>query len=242
MSYILDALKQSERRRNRQTPEAVLPEPAGAPPPRRLPLYRRRLFRLLMIIVLAMLIGLGLARFAARWLELPPVAEPAPQAQIPVIPDTSEDIAVTPPQPARQPIVISSSSNSPRILVEEPPVVSLNEPEPTPAQREQTTQAAPTNANVPAGSLSQAPPSEPVFDPGVPDIRELPASIRSRLPPLILSVHIYSPDPAARMANINGQMLREGQNVGSLGIERITPKGVVLSFQGNEFHLGSVGG
>ncbi|MCC4264521.1 general secretion pathway protein GspB [Oceanimonas baumannii] len=237
MSYILDALKQSERRRNRQTPEAVLPEPAGAPPPKRQPLYRHRLFRLLMIIVLAMLIGLGLARFAARWLELPPVAEPVPQAQIPVIPDTSEDIAVTPPQPARQPIVISS--NSPRILVEEPPAVSLNEPS---AQREQTTQAAPTNANMPAGSVSQATPPEPVFDPGVPDIRELPASIRSRLPPLILSVHIYSPDPAARMANINGQMLREGQNVGSLGIERITPKGVVLSFQGNEFHLGSVGG
>ncbi|WP_369409665.1 general secretion pathway protein GspB [Zobellella iuensis] len=82
----------------------------------------------------------------------------------------------------------------------------------------------------------------PEFNPGVPDLRELPASIRARLPALTLSVHIYSATPAGRMANINGQMLREGQQWGPLQVRDITPKGVILGFEGQEFHLSSVGG
>ncbi|MDP5293451.1 general secretion pathway protein GspB [Oceanimonas sp. CHS3-5] len=240
MSYILDALKQSERRRNRQATAVKPPVPTDVPPPPPRPLYRRRLFWLLLILLLALPLGYLLGRAGVGWLGLTP--DPAPQAQAPVTPGpapvVAEDAATAEALPARKPIVIT---DTPRILVEEPPTVSLNEPKPALPPTSGENAPAPI-ATEPAGPKPETAPPEPVFDPGVPDIRELPASIRSRLPALILSVHIYSPDPAARMANINGEMLREGQNVGALSIERITPKGVVLRFQGNDFHLGSVGG
>ncbi|WP_107852376.1 general secretion pathway protein GspB [Oceanimonas marisflavi] len=233
MSYILDALKQSERRRmGRATPPGQSSPPEPPAPPAR-PFYRRRLLWLLLLLVLALPIGYGLGRFAVNWLELASSPDPATTPAPLTIDD--EPRAIEPP--ARQPIVVDDAPA--RILVEAPPAVSLNEPKPASSRPDRAT---PPSPDLPTEPVQQAAPPEPVFDPGVPDIRELPASIRSRLPALTLSVHIYSPDPAARMANINGQMLREGQNAGPVSIERITPKGVVLRFQGNDFHLGSVGG
>lgn len=245
MSYILDALKQSERRRNSRVPASRPAAPAELAPPPATPFYRRRLPWILILLILALPVGYLLGRFGAGWLGLAP--KPAPQAQAPVTqpaPIVAEDTAEAPP--AREPIVISG--NTPHILVEAPPAVSLNEPKPKPESKpapsrpDRATAATPPNPALPTEPVQQAAPPEPVFDPGVPDIRELPASIRSRLPALTLSVHIYSPDPAARMANINGQMLREGQNSGGITVQSITPKGVILRFQGNDFHLGSVGG
>ncbi|WMC10526.1 general secretion pathway protein GspB [Oceanimonas pelagia] len=244
MSYILDALKQSERRRNRRVPASGPAAPAETPPPPAPPFYRRRLPWLLLMLLLALPVGYLLGRFGAGWLGLSTTPEPPPQAQTPLTSEPASHMkepAEAPP--ARTPVVIVPQT--PRILVEAPPAVSLNEPQPGP--RPETAPPAPEQTNAATAALPAKPersaaPPEPAFDPGVPDIRELPAGVRSRLPALTLSVHIYSPDAAARMVNINGQMLREGQNMGQVGIERITPRGVVLRFQGNDFHLGSVGG
>nr|WP_275588094.1 general secretion pathway protein GspB [Oceanisphaera litoralis] len=107
------------------------------------------------------------------------------------------------------------------------------------------TTAAPTiviTGPDPVADLDPVSVPEPAFDPGVPDLRELPASIRAKLPALTLSVHIYSKTAGSRMASINGQMLREGQQLGALRLQSITPRGVILSFDGQEFHLRSIGG
>ena len=236
MSYILDALKQSERQRSRHPAESGLPLPPEPGGPARMPFYRRWWWWLLVILVLALLAGYGLGRIGSGWLELSP-APPLPAAgeqQAPQAEAEAEPAASAPPAQVaeRGPIIIDSPPV--RILVDDPPALSLTAP-------------GPVNPPVPAAPPASAPvvapaPPEPPFDPGVPDLRELPANIRARLPALTLSVHIYSATPASRMANINGQMLREGQQLGALQLRSITPRGVILSFEGQEFHLNSVGG
>lgn len=234
MSYILDALKQSERQRSRHPPAAGMAlQPASPGPTRTPPFYRRWLWWLLAGLVVALLAGYGLGKLGSRWLQAPPgpvPSSPDPQQETSVEPAVPPTVATL---PRREPIIIDSAPV--RILVDEPPALSLTAPEPAPAPI-----SAPTAPVVAAPTRAQEPP-EPVFDPGVPDLRELPASVRARLPALTLSVHIYSATPAGRMANINGQMLREGQQLGGLQLRSITPRGVILSFEGQEFHLNSVG-
>jgi general secretion pathway protein B len=71
---------------------------------------------------------------------------------------------------------------------------------------------------------------------GVPGLKNLPTDIQRELPKLTLSFLVYSDKPADRMLNINGQMMREGQEVApGLKIEEITPEGAILSYKGHRF-------
>jgi general secretion pathway protein B len=58
------------------------------------------------------------------------------------------------------------------------------------------------------------------------------------LPELNLDVHVYSEVPAERFVLINSARYQEGERLkeGPL-LERITPKGVILSYQGQRFSL-----
>ncbi|MFP2769853.1 general secretion pathway protein GspB [Oceanisphaera sp. KMM 10153] len=236
MSYILDALKQSERKRSRQASSAeTAPPPGEIPSLQRTPGYRHRLWWLPAGVLLALILGYGLGKIGSAWLQSPQqvITLPVPGATLP------EDAAAAEPDPAttRTPIVIDSSPM--RILLDEPPTLTMN-----PDPRASTT-AAPiivVAGPKPLTASDSVSVPEPAFDPGVPDLRELPASIRTKLPALTLSVHIYSKTAGSRMASINGQMLREGQQIGALRLQSITPKGVILNFEGQAFHLKSVGG
>ncbi len=237
MSYILDALKQSERQRGRQTPSAEMGIPAGTTVVPPAPRSRRRLGWLLAGVLLALMLGYGLGKIGASWLQFPSQSIPSPvPAATP--PESGETAAAEPPPAtARTPIVIDSAPV--RILLDDPPALSMN-PAPPAGDTDAPTTGRAQSEPVPSPEPAVIP--EPEFDPGVPDLRELPASIRAKLPALTLSVHIYSKTASSRMASINGQMLREGQQLGSLRLQSITPRGVILSFEGKEFHLKSVGG
>ncbi|WP_417615050.1 general secretion pathway protein GspB [Oceanisphaera sp.] len=240
MSYILDALKQSEHRRTRQTPTKGVVIQAAFPAAEPAPRYRHRLWWRLACLLLALMLGYGLGNIGSNWLQPPPLATrvPGPSA------GSAPPEETTPAQPTSTRVTTTTSipivmdSAPVRILLEEPPALII---QPPPGAR---TAAAP--APVIGSPRPMIPPTpvstpEPGFDPGVPDLRELPASIRAKLPTLMLSVHIYSATASNRMASINGQMLREGQQLGALRLESITPRGVILNIEGQEFHLKSVG-
>jgi general secretion pathway protein B len=71
------------------------------------------------------------------------------------------------------------------------------------------------------------------------ELNELPSSIRQNLPNFSISVHIYEDDPKSRMTRINDRMLREGQELSSgLRLEKITIDGVILSYGKHRFHVG----
>jgi general secretion pathway protein B len=71
------------------------------------------------------------------------------------------------------------------------------------------------------------------------NLKDLPSSVQQSLPPFSISVFIYSEDPAYRMVKINGQMLRESQDLtDGLKLKEITPDGVIFSYQNYRFRVG----
>jgi general secretion pathway protein B len=67
-------------------------------------------------------------------------------------------------------------------------------------------------------------------------IEDLPSSIQRSLPPIAISVSLYSNEPDSRMAKINGAMIREGEYLTTgLRVEEITPDGVIFSYQNYRF-------
>lgn len=239
MSYILDALRQSEHRRRRaQSPHIhnsqMVPADTNTRTTAR---HWRRLLALILFILFALGAGYWMGAIGGRWLQQDdvssrledhglPAADPLDKSA-PAFPATSiivepEDHGVSSPEPTRL-----------TIRVDEPPA---HPPQPEAS----LTSAAPEAEPLTITAAEPAP--GPALDSGVIDMRQLPSAIQARLPSLILSVHIYSDDAASRMVNINGQMLREGQQISpALQLIRITPQGIILNFEDIEFHMNSVG-
>lgn len=97
---------------------------------------------------------------------------------------------------------------------------------------------------LPPGGSETAKPSAPVAkrpsgDPGrVRKLNELPEGMRRELPPLSVSGSMYSPQPAARMLVLDGQVVREGDQLRpGLVLESIGLKSATLSLRGERFLL-----
>jgi general secretion pathway protein B len=72
----------------------------------------------------------------------------------------------------------------------------------------------------------------------IPDINELPASVKSKIPNLTFSTHIFASEPAWRMVGINGVSRREGDSLDEyLQLVEITEEGVVLKYQQHIFQM-----
>ncbi len=70
-------------------------------------------------------------------------------------------------------------------------------------------------------------------------MKELPLSVRQRLPDLSISGHFYDSRPSARVMTVCGKILHEGDAPApGVILERITPDGAVFSYDGYRFHEG----
>ncbi len=70
------------------------------------------------------------------------------------------------------------------------------------------------------------------------EFSQLPEEIRKELPEISVSGHIYSDNPGARIVNINGRILREGEAVTKgLDVKEITMSGVIFSYQDFRFRI-----
>jgi hypothetical protein len=79
----------------------------------------------------------------------------------------------------------------------------------------------------PATPVRRAPPPAPTRV----ALRDLPEAVRSRLPGLAFSTHVYADDADLRAVIANGQRLVEGGRIHGVGIHEITETGVVLAFE-----------
>jgi general secretion pathway protein B len=71
------------------------------------------------------------------------------------------------------------------------------------------------------------------------EISELPPAVRGVLPEFRISGHAYSPDPETRVARINEKILQEGQELApGLRVNEIVPDGVIFAFQGYLLKVG----
>ncbi len=74
--------------------------------------------------------------------------------------------------------------------------------------------------------------------PRVPLLAELPQSLQDKVLPLEFAGHVFSEVPTQRLIMINRKIIREGNMVRTnLRLEEITPNGVILKYQVTRFRM-----
>ena len=261
MSYILDALKKSEKERQKRT----VPDPLDIhdyiahEPKNRRPAW---------VYVLAVVVGLNIG-LLLYWIN-PWQAQKtentgilsvekndalnAPASPSPVQPKNDSEKAVIAEKErepeSKQPSAVKTpervlfagknetvqAAGVPAEKMKQPPVYS-GESEKSPvtaANEQQVTQAAP----VPSGqnTETQAPPPDTHK---IYSVSELPLSLQQSLPAFTISAFLYSDDPAARMVRVNGKMLREGDALPEgLKLNEIRQDELIFGYQGYRIRLG----
>lgn len=221
MSFILDALRKSERERQQQATPGI--GDVGDRPPKK---SANRWW----IAVIAIL-GVNAVLVVALLLRDqgdPPGARTVQPAPVPR----------ATPAPARRPALTAPKREDIRPLAEEIP-------EPAEPGGAGVVAMAATNQPAPAAIVSPPPATRPASPPpaasadaGLPTMDELVLEGRLEMNPLRLDIHVYSEQPTERFVFINMKKYREGEALkeGPRVLD-ITTDGVVLSHQGNRFVL-----
>lgn len=244
MSFILDALKKSETDRQRQGGPALF-EVKVAAPRSALPPWA---------IAIAVLFAANLA--VVMWLLLrhtpqPPADHPAPAATATAAPQPTTIAKAPPPLPATQPVteeppaaeedstpaVIDARHSGRSVAAADAPGVaaaphrngagpSLNPDDYAPAAE------APPETGSASGRVKRG------TEAGVPLYQQVAATPGTQLPQLRLDLHAYAEQPADRWVLINMHKVHEGDSLPEgVHVDRITPSGAVLSYQGSQFLL-----
>lgn len=237
MSYILDALRKSER--ERQQNEPLVLNPIGADP---IELPRRRVSAAtgLTALVLAAVAAGAYWIFATRSTGVvapvvPPPALSSRAVTVPVSPSSAPVIeahaARKVPRPAPElkpsPFVSAHSRRSVRDLAQEAKA-SIDVAAPPPKK---AVAAIPRVATIPA------PASAPASD-SVRFLRAMPAEFRRAIPDLKVTIHIFAPREADRILYINNRQYHAGDRInGDIIVEDIVEDGAVLSYHGERFKL-----
>ena len=217
MSLILDALRKSEAERKRgQAPSLFSPMPLPSSRRRRAPVWP-------MLVGVAVLIVVAVVamRYWPDNAGSESVAEPtvlAPAAQVPA--------TVTAAPPPNLPAPAPAPAKSAPL----PPPSAAAVAPPTSAPAPVAVAAAPT----PPPPVPVAP--EPVAD-YLPGLGSLPPDQRANLPPLKLSMHVWSEQPARRIAIIDGQRVGEGSSLSGAIVAEIRRDGVALDINGQRYLL-----
>jgi len=220
MSLILEALRKSEAERQRaQVPG--LHAPVAVPVPvRAKPGWGPWV---------AALVGATLL-VGTWWVSRPaPVAPPAP-----VVEASPAEAPVAPP-PAPVELAPAAEVPPPEPVPSPPtaPAEPIGEVAPAPAVAERVEPAPPPPDPAPAPGTEPAPP--PVET--LPTLASLAADERAALPPLKVSMFVWSPEPARRFAIVDGQRIGEGALLAGGTVAEIRTDGVVIDLAGRRLLL-----
>lgn len=243
MSYILSALKKAEQERHSGgVPDVLTPQAVGAvetveeePRSPRRATSKLYLAGGVAAVLLASLWAVGMLRFGGAGsgsFEPPPsvsgvTSEPS-RRTIPAPPSGFQpgtlrgQASLSPSPPEAFSGSLSGSLSGDRPVFDDPPPGA-------PGADAGAAEAAAKRAwEWPAGDA-------------IPDVAELPVSLRKSMPPLELTGHLYSlGHPNARKVILNGAALKEGQYLDDdLMVSEITPDGVILDFHGRLFRIGA---
>ena len=211
MSLILDALKKSEAERLRgQTPTLLSPMAAAPSRARAGEKSRLPLQVLIVLLIIALILGYFYTKTPAT--SSPPALAPAVNEESRPVLAMIDPPVVAAPKPA----AIKPAASPPVAVVTPSPIVPTATPEISPAP----------------ASIPEATPATRMAS-----LSELPTEQRQQLPPLKLSMHVYSPEASKRFAIIDGQRVNEGSVLGTAVVEQIRQDGVVLSVQGQSYLL-----
>ena len=249
MSYLLEALKRLEEKRQGERVSDLLTVPAEV--------RREPKTRLLWLYVLsaALLANAGVALWwMAPWrTAIRPVSSQ---------PSTGHREAGTFPAGTAVPAAVKAATDDKPIrpvarqLVEAPLKEKAVGRAPTQvlqAPVERQTRSRLDRQSTGSGAAAEAPPvtsgtsphpqasleAKPRADGKVLAVDELPAAVRNGLPELKVSLHSFSPEQRARLVRINDKTLGEGDVLSpGIRVEEITADGVVMSYEGYRFRVG----
>jgi len=214
VSYILDALKRSEQERRR------IEAPAGEVAPATAPAANRSGLTIFALVIVVANIALLSWHFWFRDPPRQPAPAPAPAASAPAV-------TATPLPPSPQPSLAAASGSEQQAPVA--PLTAVTPPPPTPARATTLAPTEPAPAATPAAAV-------PVATDLPPPLTALPESFRRQLPPINVNVHVYADQPAGRFVLVDMQRFKEGSQLpNGMRLQRITPNGLVLEYQGQQF-------
>jgi len=233
MSYILDALKKSEQQRG------TLDRPVSRPALISGNDNRKRHFGFSIIFVMAALLA---GWFIAQWQQGPDKQKIESAAPISFkevsVKQHSVDISQSETVESKsvEPIVVAQTMQPPAIADSRAPVIHVEEQPPvftsvSPASPVSDMHAVPVSE----GDVY----SEIAANRAIRSLHELPIAVQQSMPEIKIEGHIYDVDPHARMVIINGKVRKEKHIIASgVMLKEITPDGVIISYQGDLFHIG----
>ncbi len=244
MSYILDALKKAERRRQAGAVPGLATVHASAPT------GRRRVGRL--VLAAALLANAGLAVMLLR--QAPSESPPAPSALEPdgAAPAGAGERAGEPPtphappsavEPARDRVASSDAGSAAPAVGDRAAPPAPMAPDrtvlsPTPPAPEKPVPREVEPAPLADARTSRRPPDTAPASVASPARPEIPASFRQAVSGMRLEVLVYSDDPAGRQVFINGRKYVKGDRIDdTILVEDIVGEGVVLSWEGHRHFL-----
>jgi general secretion pathway protein B len=213
MSYILDALRKSDQQRQRGATPTLSAAPAIAAEPKR-PAF------LLYSLLAAALVSSGVV---VGWLRPWLPEQPAPAVQ----PSAAKPLQSSPSQAAPAPLPVLPDMTKKPDPVQFPPAPAT--PPQAPAAAPKVVPEKPANTGL----------NDPMQEPGVMALAELPLSIQQEIPKMQISLHAYSAKPKDRLVSIDNRLLREGDSPApGIRLEQITPDGMIFSYKGYRFRHG----
>ncbi len=220
MSYILDALKKSDRERQRGRAPGLnsIHEPYHPSPEDRS--NRQQVKYIFTAISIILLISIP----AMTWYSMKDFSNPAPSVKIEETEatNTKPEMEVLSSTPGTTPLEDNSrTSPPPSQIIADSKKSILMQDQVNPPQEEE---------------IAASPPSQKSSE--IPDIESLPVSIQTTIPELNLSGHTYSESPTQRLIIINDTILREGDKLdNTIKLIEITWTGVVLEHSGRQFAI-----
>ena len=222
MSYILEALKKSEKRRREEAGSSQLYQYHPREPVAEAERMGFRRWVILFAVVLAIIFFLGYYYSAHIKTAVSEMWRSDTQAKEKTAATSSQgSIRIKPLSVLKS----KSRGEAPTSAYQEDIGETLLQPAPLVADKE----------------LKRAPAiSSERLHPSVPSLKDLEPDFRRSVPPLRLAGHVYSEDPKLRMILINNRVIREMDIVEKdFVVEEITPDGVIMRLGEIRFRLPS---
>ena len=234
MSYILDALKKSDKERKRgSVPDIMTVQDIQMPGTKKRPLW-------ILLILVVLLLNAVVLIWVSPWKSKNPqtVSDPASDKQIVAKSQLADTKISSDKKNALQQSKKVNAGNDVRKEIKEKPKAM---PE-TKITREASS-ITPPKKDEAGDTTSEAKPDDNHLPLPLPNkiyhISELPQSLQQKLPAFAISTFLYSGDPGSRSVRINGQMMREGQYLSAgLKLEEIIQNGMIFSYQNYWFQVG----
>jgi len=221
MSYILEALKKSDKKRQQETSVSPLHKIHAKPPALRKKEPRRGLQIWLSIILILFLAALTIwfltkkepPTLTTEKLKTEGTLSLMPQVQPEVQPEVTVAQPIPELRPVNKKVYIASTEVPPKVVLEPKPLTAVAPPPPPFDEYLQT-------------------------DDKTPYLEELPSSFQKTVPVFQFDGHVFSPEPQQRMIMINNKIVREGEVIEKgFILDEITPSGVILRYSTERFQM-----